>query len=194
MMTRIGLLALLALTSCQSTQNRIIVHTGTAIGLEIAQNPASQLYQAKLGYVRTEFAMMPFTNGESADVIMELSYGSIFSLQNSSIKQRLAVGKIAVTQPGAFAMFARNADGNLDTNAVALAKALSSIPTPEPTATANVLPLAQAYSASPRRVDFDTVAVAQGFASFSQFLVKPNLSVSDVAAMAVALKARGLIP
>jgi len=193
-MKQLFLLVALVLTGCQATKDRIIVHTGTAIGLEVAQNPASQMYQAKLGYVRTEFAMLPYTNGQSADVIMELSYGSIFSLQNSSIKQRLAIGKIAVTQPGAFAMFARNADGNLDSNAVAVAKALASIPTPDATATANVLPLAQAYGASPRRVDFDTVAVAQGFASFSQFLVKPNLSVSDVTAMAAALKARGLIP
>jgi len=193
-MNRVLLLTLLAFTGCQTNPNRIVVHTGTAIGLEVAQNPSSQMYQAKLGYVRSEFASLPFTNGESADIIMELSYGSIFSLQNSSIKQRLAVGKIAVTQPGAFAMFARNNAGELDTNAVAVAKALASIPTPEPTVTANVLPLAQAYGASPRRVDFDTVAVAQGFTSFSQFLVKPNLTASDVAAMATALRARSLIP
>lgn len=193
-MKRIYLLAALAITGCQSTHDRIIVHTGTAIGLEIAQNPASQMYQAKLGYVRTEFAMLPYTNDRSAEVIMELSYGSIFSLQNSSIKQRLAIGKVAVTQPGAFALFARNADGNLDTNAVAIAKALASIPTPEPVVTANVLPLAQAYGASPRRVDFDTVAVAQGFTSFSQFLARTNLTASDVAAMATALRARSLIP
>jgi hypothetical protein len=48
---------------------------------------------------------------------MELRYRGIFSWgENAGIYQRLAVGDIAVTQPGAALMFSKNDKGELDPN------------------------------------------------------------------------------
>lgn len=182
----------LFLFGCASP-NRIVVHTGTVIGLQIAENPATQLYEAKLGYVRSELAILPHaTNGVPADVLMELSYGGILS-QDSSIKQRLAVGAVAVSQPGAFALFARDASGKLDTNAIAVARALASIPQPRAEVTATLVPLARAYLASARKADFDAVAVLRGYQSFQDFLARTNLSVEDVLGMRTDLKVKALV-
>jgi len=62
---------------------------------------------------------------DSANVLMELHYKGIFSSgEGSGIYQRLAVGDIAVAQPGAAAMFAKDDAGKIDSNAaVYLAKA-----------------------------------------------------------------------
>jgi hypothetical protein len=120
------LFIVLALPSCAS-QTRVIAVTGTNIGVEISQNPANQTPQAKLGYQRSEIALVPTnrpiedpsdkkTKGaeDTAEVLMELKYAGIFSWGASGgIYQRLAVGKIAVTQPGAALMFSRNVTGDV---------------------------------------------------------------------------------
>jgi hypothetical protein len=105
------LLALAALLSgCSTSKHMVLASTGTVIGLEIAQNPSTQMYQAKLGYDRAELALIPsnrasggtndVTTGggasDVADVVMELHYNNIFSMSTSGIYQRLAVGKNAV--------------------------------------------------------------------------------------------------
>jgi hypothetical protein len=51
---------------------------------------------------------------DSANVLMELKYKSIFSFKNGGIYQRLAVGNLAVQQPGAALMFAKNDNGTID--------------------------------------------------------------------------------
>jgi hypothetical protein len=115
---------------CNSYNHQVIAATGTSIGVEVSQNPATQVPQAKLGYQRAELAMVPTNRsaekttttgnsmGEGAkdhgEVIMELRYGGIFDTGKSSgIYQRLAVGKVAVTQPGAAFMFAKDDEGAL---------------------------------------------------------------------------------
>ncbi|MGC4095956.1 MAG: hypothetical protein QM706_02480 [Nitrospira sp.] len=126
--------------SCSSYNHQVIAATGTSIGVEVSQNPATQVPQGKLGYQRTELAIVPTnraaektaTSGNSmgdgasdhGEVIMELRYGGIFDMGKSSgIYQRLAVGKIAVTQPGASFMFAKDDEGELKGNtAEAVAK------------------------------------------------------------------------
>ena len=116
-------LVLAGITGCETTRYRVIASTGTNIGVEISQNPATQVPQAKLGYQRAELALVGDVAGESggtnevADVLMEMRYRGIFSWgENSGIYQRLAVGKTAVSQPGAALMFARADDGSLDSN------------------------------------------------------------------------------
>ena len=59
-----------------------------------------------------------------ADVLMELKFSNIFSINTSGIYQRLAIGKTAVSQQGAAYMFARDQKGNLDPET---AKAIASI-------------------------------------------------------------------
>jgi hypothetical protein len=133
--------AILAACATPTTNHYVIASTGTVIGVEVSQNPANQTPQAKLGYDRAELALVPtarptctIANDNSAvncapatgdkvkdvpDVLMELRYGGIFDLGASSgIYQRLAVGKDAVSQPGAALLFARDADGKIEPAAI----------------------------------------------------------------------------
>lgn len=134
--------ALLLVAGCATNQNYVISGTGTVIGVEIGQNPSTQMYHAKLGYVRSEIALVPTnkgTNGvpavnggakDTPNVLMELRFGGIFSTgTGGGIYQRLAVGETAVAQPGAAVMFAKDANGNLSSNAVeAVTRKIERIP------------------------------------------------------------------
>ena len=133
------LLALCGMTftsACKGRDHYVVASTGTVVGVELSQNAASQTPQGKLGYNRAEVAIVPTNRGtctsnssgtqtctastgagatDAADVLMELKYGGIFDFSASSgIYQRLAVGGIAVKQPGASLMFAKGADGELN--------------------------------------------------------------------------------
>ena len=107
------------LCGCKSLQHNVLVTTATVFGVSLAENPSTQLYEAKFGYARTEFAFVPGdTNcpGVVPDVIMELRLDSVF--KGGLVYQRLAVGKNAVMQPGASLMFAKDSSGTLNSNAV----------------------------------------------------------------------------
>jgi hypothetical protein len=138
----LAVVGVLSLASCTSTRHAIVAATGTNIGVDVSQNPATNSPQAKLGYQRVEVAIVP-TNRSAAeaagdaageasaygDVLMQLRYGGIFDLgQSSGIYQRLAVGSEAVRQPGASLMFARDADGNVSEEAEAALRSLKSVP------------------------------------------------------------------
>jgi hypothetical protein len=116
----------LILTGCAAVnKNYVVTGTGTVLGLQIAENPATQLYEAKFGYARSETALVP-TNGVS--VLMELRYSGILS-RTGGIYQRLAVGDAAVKQPGAAFMFAKDAAGNISSNIVtAITEKVQNIP------------------------------------------------------------------
>lgn len=126
MKTLISLLGVLLLCGCGAIKNGYVVSgTSTVLGVQIAENPATQLYSAKFGYARSEVALVP-TNGPA--VIMELRYSGIFS-RSGGIYQRLAVGNAAVMQPGATLMFAKDVDGNISSNAVqAITAKIQAIP------------------------------------------------------------------
>jgi hypothetical protein len=123
-------------------RHSIVAATGTNIGVEISENPQTQAPYAKLGYQRTEWAIVPTNrsateepgdkgNGakDHGEVLMELRYGGIFDTGPSSgIYQRLAVGGTAVSQPGASLMFARNAAGDVDVAAVNALQSVRTIP------------------------------------------------------------------
>lgn len=148
----LSVIAFLGLTvqGCGQNRHMVLASTSTNIGVEISQNPATQSPQAKLGYQRVELAIVPsnrttkdevseansMKNGakDVADVVMELRYGGIFDLgATSGIYQRLAVGSIAVTQPGASLMFAKDASGTVTKDATAAVESLTrvqSIPPP----------------------------------------------------------------
>jgi hypothetical protein len=119
-------LGLMLIVGCANNRHMVLASTGTNIGVEISQNPASQVPQAKLGYQRAELAIVPSNRStkedseaggganEVADVLMEMRYRGIFSWgANSGIYQRLAVGKTAVSQPGAALLFAKADDGSI---------------------------------------------------------------------------------
>lgn len=120
-----GLIAAAFLVSaCAEQGYSVIAATGTTIGLSVGSAPSGTGVDTVLGYDRAEFAFVPTnrnsgddagSNGngakDSANVLMELRYGGTGS---SSIYQRLAVGDVAVTQPGASLMFARDGEGKID--------------------------------------------------------------------------------
>lgn len=191
------------LAGCAGGRHYVVAATSTIIGLEIAQNQASQMYQAKLGYNRSELAIVPsnrssgkdgdVTTGNGAkdasDVVMELHYNNIFSLNSSAIYQRLAVGSIAVGQPGAAFMFAKSANGTLDpTVAAQVAASIKSIPAPDPAVTTLKLPLAKAYQAAPDKSKFEKAATDNGYRSFNDFLIEANTPSEKVSAVARALQ------
>ena len=147
----LSVIAFLGLTiqGCGENRHMVLASTSTNIGVEISQNPATQSPQAKLGYQRVELAIVPSNrttkddvsaansmhNGakDVADVVMELRYGGIFDLgATSGIYQRLAVGSIAVTQPGASLMFAKDASGTVTKDATNAIKSLRSVQSTPP--------------------------------------------------------------
>lgn len=136
---------------------------------------------------------MPSTNGIAPDVLLEANYGRLFS-RDASIRQRLAVGRNAVNQPGAFMLFATGSDGKVDPNAALIAQHIQSIPAPSATATAALWPLAKAYEASDKKVEFDTVAMLRGYQNFVDFLSRVDLTAEQVKIIADDLKAKSLLP
>lgn len=112
-MKMISVLLGVVLAGCAS-RPAIIVTTETVLGVEVAQNPASQLYQARLGFARAEFGYIPLTSTNVPNVMMELKYSNLFS--GGGIYQRLCVGDIAVAQPGATMLFFKDSSGNIPTN------------------------------------------------------------------------------
>ena len=105
----------------------VVAGTGTVIGLEMSQNPASQAPQMKLGYDRAELALVGQEkygkDNDVANVLMELRYGGATGT-HPGIYQRLAVGNTAVTQTGAALMFLKAPDGSFP-SAEALAGAVA---------------------------------------------------------------------
>jgi hypothetical protein len=202
MKTWLPLLALVAaLTGC-STSHSVIVNTGTVLGVAVAENPSTGMYEARFGYARTEFAYVPSnrprgTNEavigqgakDTANVLMEVRMENL--LKGGLIYQRLAVGDVAVAQPGAALLFARSPDGKVDQSAL---QAVQSIQAPDPAVTGSTVPLASAFQASTNKEAFDAVARKNGFASFAAFLINPSLSADKVTAVTQDLRNLSLIP
>ncbi len=134
----IGLCLLLGVyTSCKS-QTCVVTATATGIGLRASYDQKTQMPLGELGYIHSAVAIVPTdrqadgeavkesaTAANSTDVINEISFNNFFSFWNENgIYERIAVGKNAVSQPGAVALFAKNNSGNMDANSV---KALEAI-------------------------------------------------------------------
>ncbi len=123
------------LIGCTNMQHQVIAATGTVIGIDISQDPATGSPHAKIGYDRGELAIVPTNRSQcskkdsadwqctpergegakdSTDVLMELRFKSAFTFSgDAGVYQRLAVGKKAVEQPGAAFMLAKDASGEL---------------------------------------------------------------------------------
>ena len=196
------ILALGALVTGCATSHSVIVSTGTVLGVAVAENPSTGMYEARFGYARTEFAHVPSNRArhtnevsigqgakDTANVLMEVRMENLF--KGGLVYQRLAVGDSAVTQPGATLLFSKSPNGTTDTAALA---AVQSIKSPEATAVASALPLANAYRMSDNKDAFDAIARKNGFISFSAFLIDPDISQAKVDGVARDLKTLGLIP
>lgn len=129
--------ASLLTAGCRTGSSDVLAHTSTLIGVDISQSTSTQAPKIKAGYAREELAVVPtnrrnsagkngtnqleqnYKNGakDSANVLMEIhAAGMIESLTfGADIYQRLAVGDIAVRQPGAAFLLARKSNGDLPT-------------------------------------------------------------------------------
>ena len=87
-----GMLMVLAmlLVGCVAVQDKVLVATSTILGFELAQNPATGMYQGRFGYARAEFALVP-TNG--VDVLTEIQFNNL--MNGGGLYQRMAVGSNA---------------------------------------------------------------------------------------------------
>lgn len=201
-MKKLYLLPLLAgLTGC-ATSHSVIVNTATVLGVAVAENPSTSLYEARFGYARTEFAYVPSNRGlgtndlttghgakDVADVIMEIRMENL--LKGGLVYQRLAVGENAVKQPGAALLFAKGTDGSVDP---AVAKALQSVPAVDSSSIASLVPLAEAYQKSDKKEAFDAIARRSGYGDFSAFLTDPRVPADKIKTVTQDLKNLGLLP
>ena len=190
MRTALSLVLGLLLTGC-ATNNRVLVATGTLIGVEIAENPTTGLYQAKLGYNRGELALVPTTNGYVPDVLVEIQYAGLFS-RNGGIYQRLAVGPNAVTQPGAMAMFLKDNNGNVSSNTLEVIKSLSKIPVLSDDVRERKYKLALVYKVASNKPTWDTAAIQVGYTNFGAFLTETLTTAEQCAKMETSLKTNGI--
>lgn len=189
------ILLALAISGCKAPHS-VIATTQTGLGVSVSENPSTQLYEVRFGFFRNEFTYVPgSTNqpGTVPDVLMELRYENI--LKGGSLYQRLAVGKNAVTQPGASFLFAKGADGTLTSEAASAVSATIQQGVAAAPATGVVealVPIAEAY-ASGDKAKFEEVAISKGYESFSSFLIDKGLTVDKVSAMVALLKQKGLM-
>jgi hypothetical protein len=136
------LVLMIAMSGCWSGTS-IITHTGTVLGVELDYKAESSLPFGRVGYVRDELAIVPTNKtreGEDGtatigggakdcpNVLIEFSMANIFNIFTTHlIYQRIAIGDIAVTQPGAVAMLVKDADGNIDPEVLRIALAIAKI-------------------------------------------------------------------
>ncbi len=206
--------ALLLLSGCQNSGSYVLAATGTNIGVEVSQNPATQSPQAKLGYNRAELAFVPTNRSgetsastsnslgrgapEVADVIMELRYMGIFSLgADSGVYQRLAVGPNAVRQPGAAFMFAKKPDGTIDAATATALEHVKAIPPLDVDVQKERLTLFEKYNARPADASkFDAAAMAADpkYKKFGDFVADDKATAETVNKVRSELAKQGITP
>lgn len=135
-MTPIAAAALLALCGCSSTvvRENIISDINTGIGASITENQKTQLYELKLGFIRTQFYSIPTgkkVEGSNQVNRADLGPNLVSGIRASSgikhlfigmdVSENFAVGDIAVMSPAAVAMYISQAQNTNSASAAAAA-------------------------------------------------------------------------
>lgn len=121
--------ALLVLVGCAAIKDKTVVTTATVLGISLAQNQGTGMYEGKLGYCRSEFVLADTNNTE---ILMEFKTSKLFSFtDNGGIYQRLAIGKTAVSAGASTAMFLKDRRGNFNTNALPTALMIQRLSQPD---------------------------------------------------------------
>jgi hypothetical protein len=159
LMIGVMLMAALLLTApgCGTT-TAVVISNQTGVGLDIEYNQQLQSPFGRMGYINSVFGIIP-TNRvadnqpgsgigggakDSPNVLFETNFSNFFSFWNDNgIYQRVAVGDIAVTQPGAVAMFAKNITGTIDAEAVNALNGIKAPPSSSITLKARLVELAK---------------------------------------------------
>ena len=116
-----------------SSQTCVVVSTTSGVGIDVSYNPSTGFPNGRIGYIRNETAIVPTNRRadenklkicdgkgalDSSNVLMEMNVAGIFNFTTDSlIYQRLSIGDKAIAQPGAVAMFAKNSNGEISTQA-----------------------------------------------------------------------------
>lgn len=126
------LLPVLAVTGCTSVvKQNVISSINTGIGISLTENPQTQLYEAKLGYIRSQFysvptgktlcgdcskhsgANCPAKNDADKAVTMvagiRVNSGIEHLFLGADIAESFAIGTAAVNSPAAVAMYVAQA-------------------------------------------------------------------------------------
>lgn len=130
-LTKILLIAALGLTlvGCKTPSNYVVVTSGTTLGFDVSQSPATTTPQATLAYKRVELAVVPVhTNGTVPDVLMDFDFKTSIFSSAGGIHSRLAVGEHATTQSPAALMMLKQKDGTFPTGLTSLQFPLNYIP------------------------------------------------------------------
>lgn len=108
-------------------KQNIISNVNTGIGLTVAQNPQSQLYEVKVGYIRTQFYSIPTgktfdddgkptsSHAERAPQLVagiRMHSGVDNLIVGMDVSENFAVGDIAVRSDAATAMYIANAQSD----------------------------------------------------------------------------------
>ena len=114
------ILPILFATGCAGLKDHTLVTTGTVLGVQLAENQVTGMYEAKLGYSRVEVAFVPTNN---INVLMEFKTSGLFSFSSSGgIYQRLAIGNNAVVNSAP--LFLKDRNGLINTNVAAVVQSL----------------------------------------------------------------------
>lgn len=117
-------LTILTTTGCKTVvRENIISHINTGIGISLTENPKTELYEVKAGFIRTQFYSVPTgktveserEDGSGASNAANLTPEVVSGIRAHSGAQHLflgmdvmenfAVGKVAVMSPAAVAMY-----------------------------------------------------------------------------------------
>ena len=142
------ILPVLIATGCKTVvRENIISSIETGIGVTLAENPKTEMYEVKIGYIRSQFYSVPTgkvvenekpgnTNccstakdkrSNRADRTPEVISGIRMStsakhlLLGVDVSENFAVGKVAVNSKAAMAMYIANADSDKKADAAAKA-------------------------------------------------------------------------
>jgi hypothetical protein len=123
-------------TGCKTVvRENIISSVNTGIGVSLAENPKTEMYEVKVGYIRSQFYSVPTgktvegATSNAANVTPELVSGIRMNsdarhlLLGVSVIENFAVGKVAVMSPAAVAMYVGQTDNPQKSTAAAAAAA-----------------------------------------------------------------------
>ena len=192
-------------------RENIISSINTGIGVSLAENPKTELYEVKVGYIRNQFYSVPTgkmvkgATNNAADVTPELVSGIRMNSDarhlflGITVAENFAVGKTAVMSPAAVAMYvseARSPEAATAASSAAstVAASVKTIIEPPEDVIAEMDPLTKAYNAlhtnpEKKRV-FDDAAKTEGYTDFrSMIMGNPKYpSVEQVAKIRLLLE------
>lgn len=111
----VAMLAITMLIGCKTPPNYIIMTSGTTLGFDVSESPATASPQATLAYKRVELALVPCQTNYTPDALMEFRFESGMFVKNY-IYSRVATGPNATVASPAAVMMSKSPNGNLPTN------------------------------------------------------------------------------